>query len=70
MELLIKDITSQEDMKLITGLAKRLGLKTMKLSAEEKEEIGLLAAIEKGRKSGYVDEDTVMQTLRAIQGKK
>jgi len=57
-------------MKLITGLAKRLGLKTMKLSAEEKEEIGLLAAIEKGRKSGYVDEDTVMQTLRAIQGKK
>lgn len=70
MELVIKDIQSAEDMKLIKGFAKRLGLKTMKLSAEEKEEIGLGLAIEKGRKSGYVSEDAVMKTLRKVQGKK
>ena len=44
--------------------------RTMKLSAEEKEDIGLAIAIEKGRKSGYVSEDAIMKTLHKIQGKK
>ena len=39
MELVIKDIRSAEDLKLFTGLAKRLGLKTAKLSDEEKKNI-------------------------------
>jgi len=70
MELVIKDIRSAEDLKLFTGLAKRLGLKTAKLSDEEKEDVGLAIAIHKGRKSGYVPEDAVMKTLHKIQGKK
>jgi hypothetical protein len=70
MELIIKDIKSAEDLKLFTGLAKRLGLKTAKLSEEEKEDAGLAMAINKGRRSGYVSEDAVMETLRKIQGKK
>jgi len=70
MELIIKDIKSVEDVKLFTGLAKRLGLKTTKLSLEEKENIGLAIAIEKGRKSGYVSEDAVLGTLHKIQGNK
>ena len=68
MELVIKDIQSAEDMKLFTGLASCLGLKTAKLSQQEKEDIGL--AIEKGRKSGYTPETTVMKTLHKIQGVK
>jgi len=70
MELVIKDIKSAEDMKLFTGLAARLGLKTAKLTIEEKEDIGLAIAIEKGRRSGYAAENIVMKTLHKIQGKK
>ena len=69
MELVIKNIQSTQDIKLFTELAKRLGLKTAKLSLAEKEDIGLAIAIEKGRKSGYVSEKTVLGTLRNIQGK-
>ena len=70
MELIIKDIKSAEDIKLFTGLAKRLGLKTTKLSLEDKEDIGLAIAIEKGRKSGYAGEDRVMAALHKIQSQK
>lgn len=70
MELVIKDIKSAEDVKLFTGLAKRLGLKTVKFSMEDIEDIGLNIAIKKGRQSGYATEDKVASTLRKIQGKK
>jgi hypothetical protein len=66
MDLLIKDINSPQDISLFTALAKRLGLKTVKLSLEEKEDIGLGMAIEKGRRSGYVSEDTVMKTFTLL----
>jgi len=68
MELVIKNI-SNKDVKIFTELAKRLGLKTAKLSAEEKEDIGLAIAIEKGRKTGYANEENIMATLRKIQNK-
>lgn len=70
MELLIRNIKAKGDIKLISELAARLGLKTTQLSLEEKEEIGLAIAITEGRKSGYVSEKTVMKTLRNIQKKK
>ncbi len=70
MELVIKNIQSPGDIKLFTELAKRLGLTTAKLSMEEKEDIGFALAIEKGRKSGYVSEETIMKTLHKIQGEK
>ncbi len=67
MELVIKDIKSPADIKLFTELAKRLGLKTAKLTQEEKEDIGLGVAIHKARKSGYVSESTIMKTLNNIK---
>jgi hypothetical protein len=67
MELVIKDIKTAEDLKLISGLAKRLGLKTAKLTAEEREDIGMYEAIRRGRQSGYVSEDEVMSVLSKIQ---
>ena len=70
MELLIRNIKAKGDIKLISDLAERLGLKTTQLSLEEKEDIGLAFAIEEGRKSGYVPEKTIMQTLHNIQEKK
>ncbi len=70
MELLIRNIKAKGDIKLISELAARLGLKTSQLSLEEKEDISLAIAIKEGRKSGYVSEVTVMKTLRNIQKKK
>ena len=66
MELLIKNIESREDLKLFTELAKRPGLKTSKLSLQEKEEIGLATAVEKSRKTGYVSDESILKTLCSI----
>ena len=70
MELVIRNIKSKQDIKLFAELAKRLGLKTSELSLEEMEDIALGRAMEEGRKSGYVSEQTVMKTLRKAQRKK
>jgi len=70
MELLISNIKEKQDFKLIYELAARLGLKSTKLSMEEKEDIGLSLAIDEGRKSGYVSEERIMKTLRKIKKKK
>ena len=69
MESIIIDIKSKEDGKFFTSLAKRLHLKARVLSDEEKEDIGLALAITEGRKSGYVDEKTVMNTLHKAMRK-
>ncbi len=63
METIVIDINSKEDKKIFTSLAKRLHLKIRTLSQDEKEDIGLAAAIDEGRESGYVDEKTIMSTL-------
>lgn len=69
MDLVIKNITSKQDIKFISELVKRLGLKSAPLSVDEKEEIALGYAIQEGLKSGFVPEKDVMKTLRKIQGK-
>ncbi len=57
-------------MKLFAELAKRLGLKTAKLSLEEMEDIALGKAMEEGKKSGLVSEEAVMKTLHKVQRRK
>ena len=70
MDLVIKNISSKEDINLFSQLAKRLHLKIAQLSLEEKEDIALGMAIEEAKNSGFVAEEEVMHTLRKIQGKK
>lgn len=70
MDLVIKNITSKTDLRFLNELAKRLGLKTVELTAEEKEEIAIGKAIEEGLRSGFSNEASVLKTLRKIQGKK
>ncbi|MFI5163634.1 MAG: hypothetical protein ACHQHP_00125 [Bacteroidia bacterium] len=70
MDLVIKNISSKEDINLFSQLAKRLRLKISRLSLEEKEDIALGFAIEEAKSSGFVAEEEVMYTLRKIQGKK
>lgn len=69
MDIVFKNVTSKEDAKFLAELAKRLGLKSVSLSLEEKEDIAMGYAIQDGIKSGYVSEKEVMKTLRKIQRK-
>ncbi|MBI4648570.1 MAG: hypothetical protein HY738_18795 [Bacteroidia bacterium] len=69
METIVIDINSKEDKRIFTSLAKRLQLKARILTPDEKEDIGLAFAIDEGRKSGYVDEKIVMDTLGNLKHK-
>jgi len=69
METIVIDINSKEDKRIFTSLAKRLQLRARILTPDEKEDIGLAFAIDEGRKSGYVDEKTVMDTLGNLKHK-
>jgi hypothetical protein len=69
METIVIDNISKEDKKLFKALAKRLHLKARTISKEETEDIGLAYLIEEGRKSGYVDEKTIADTLSALKHK-
>ena len=47
----------------------KVRLKNLKPKNSSLEDIGLSIAIEKGKKSGFVSEEKVMEVLRRIQGK-
>jgi hypothetical protein len=64
METLILNSESAGDIKLIAEIAKKMGLKAKILTEEEKEDIGMLNAIKKGRTKKYVDNDSFMLNLR------
>ncbi len=62
MELLIENIKSRQDRKMLVNLVKRLGFSSRDLSEEEKEDFALGKAIEQ-RTGDYVDYKDVMQLL-------
>ena len=64
MQTLILKGESAGDIKLIAELAKKMGLKTKILSQEEKEDIGMLYAIKKGRTKKYIDAEKFIQDLK------
>ena len=64
MESIIINTNSRENSKLFTDLAKKMGLTTKILSAEELEEIGLLHAMEEARKTPFVSREKVMQRIK------
>jgi hypothetical protein len=55
---------SISNLKLLTDLAKKLGIKVKYLTEEELEEVGILKAIEEGKTGEYVDADEFINTLR------
>ncbi|MEO5569737.1 MAG: hypothetical protein ABIT08_02820 [Bacteroidia bacterium] len=64
MDLLIRNIRTKSDKKLITDLLKRLGMSFKELSASAKEDIAFGIAIEEGMKSGFAEEKEVMSMLK------
>lgn len=64
METLVINLKSEKDKSLFSELAKRLHLKTVIFSDEDKEDYGLLKAMLKGRTGEYADKATVLKALR------
>ncbi len=63
MEAVIIQSTSKSNLKLLLELAKKLGMTSRALKNEEKEDIGLLKAMEEGKNSGRVSEKSVFDAL-------
>ena len=63
MQTLLLQGDSKEDLKSLSELAKKLGIKVKFLSEDDAEDMGLLAAIRKGRSKKYVDPDQFLKRL-------
>jgi cobalamin biosynthesis protein CbiG len=59
-------ITAEDksDLKLLTELAKRIGVKVKTFSDEEILDQGLLNAMEEGRSSEFVSREKIMEKLQ------
>jgi hypothetical protein len=64
MTSLLISATKKTDIKLLTDLANRIGIKVKTLSNEDILDLGLLKAMEEGSKSGYVSREQVMKKLK------
>jgi hypothetical protein len=64
MQTLVLNGESVVEIKLIAEIAKKMGLKAKILTDEEKEDIGMLNAIRKGRTKQYVDTEDFLKNLR------
>ena len=64
MNSAILTTNSNKDLKLLIELAKKMGIKTKILTTEQKEDLGLLAAIRKGRTEEFVDTEKFLHSLK------
>jgi hypothetical protein len=64
MQTILLRSDSDENLKLIIDLAKKIGVSFQKLSDEEIEEIGLLNAMKKGRTKQIVDTNDFLTALK------
>lgn len=63
METVVLNSESKENLKLVTKLAKKIGIKVKYLSEDEKEDIALINAITKGRTGKFIDTDAFISKL-------
>jgi hypothetical protein len=63
METVVLQGNSKADLKMLTDLAKKIGITVKYLSEVEKEDIGLLQAVKEGRTGKYVNTDNYLQKL-------
>jgi hypothetical protein len=64
MESIVINTNSKSHIKLLQELAKELGISFHVLTKEEKEDMGLLLAMEEGKKTSFVSRDKVVKYLR------
>ena len=64
METALLQGNSKADLKMLTDLAKKIGIKVKYLSEEEKEDIGMFQAIKEGRTGKHIDTESYLQKLK------
>jgi hypothetical protein len=64
METLVLRSDSAVNIKLIAEVAKKMGIKAKILTTEEKEDIGMLNAIHKGRTNEYVNTESFIKKMK------
>lgn len=64
METVVLNSESKENLKLLTELAKKIGVQVKFLKKDETEEIGMLSAILNGRTGEYVDTESFIESLK------
>ena len=65
MEAMIIKGKSRRDLELLLKLALKFRLKAKILSEEEKEDIGLSIAIQKGKTGEFINTDTFVKKLKS-----
>ena len=55
---------SKVDLKLLSDLSKKIGIIVKYLSVEEREDLGLLKAIQIGRTKEYIDTNEFLKELK------
>ena len=63
METVVLHSNSKANLKLITDMARKIGVTVKYLTDNEKEDIGLVNAIKKGRTGKFVDTDSFIEKL-------
>jgi hypothetical protein len=64
MQTIVLHSESDNDLKLLAKLAKKLGVKVKYISEEEREDMGLFNAIKKGRTGKYVNTQDFLNDLK------
>jgi hypothetical protein len=63
MQTVVLNGKSKTDLKLLTDLAKKIGISVKYLTEKEKEDIGLIHAITTGRTRQYINTETFIKKL-------
>jgi len=64
MQTVVLNSNSKADLKLLTDLAKKIGVSVKYVTEEEKEDIGLGNAIKKGRTGQFSDTASFIKKLK------
>ena len=63
METIVLNSNSKENMRLIADLARKIGVSVKYLTDEEKEDMGMVNAIKKGRTGEFVNTEDYLQKI-------
>lgn len=64
MKTIIIEPKSTKELAFITEMLKRLGIKNKILTEEDREDLGLINAMEEGRKTKFVSRERIMKKRR------
>ena len=63
METIVLNSNSKENLRLIADLARKIGVSVKYLTDEEKEDMGMVNAIKKGRTGEFVNTEDYLQKI-------